>query len=304
MNQSVLLFENNIDVIDFNRRPVDGINCTQTSMFREDLQPLLLKCFRRLFKFTTILTLGAWYKDGKHYDCAIIPDVFFNLNILKILTDRKKADRQILYYRNRIRQCDLENIEFAKKNGFILASYSLEDSNDYQMNFVPQYWNKKIISGKSTIVNNDVYFLGAVKNRYKQLIEIKNECELHGLLTKFQIVSKKPLPYTMKNSVKYTEVVSNILSSKAIVDVVADDNWGLTLRPLEALMSRKKLITNYTDIKKYDFYVSNADNIFIIGEDCWDKLNEFVNCPFTDCDTTLDHYDSECWLKKIASLQN
>lgn len=50
--------------------------------------------------------------------------------------------------------------------------------------------------------------------------------------------------------ISYQENLDNIRKSKCIVDVVQKGQIGLTLRPLESLFFKKKLLTNNKCIKK------------------------------------------------------
>ena len=89
-----------------------------------------------------------------------------------------------------------------------------------------------------------------------------------------------------------------MFSSKAVLDIVQDGQVGLTIRTMETICYRKKLITNNTDVINYDFY--NPDNIFVIGKDDINDLNEFINRPFIDIpDEILIRYNFCDWVKSF-----
>ena len=57
---------------------------------------------------------------------------------------------------------------------------------------------------------------------------------------------------------------------------------GLTLRPLEALKYRRKLVTNYRPIVNENFYHPN--NVFLIDDNLnLDGIEEFMSRPFHEC---------------------
>ena len=86
--------------------------------------------------------------------------------------------------------------------------------------------------------------------------------------------------------------------SKCILDVGNNDNAGLTVRVMESLFLEKKLITNYKNIVKYDFY--NKNNIFIIGVDNLEQIKDFINSPYEKIDSEkIKYYDFESWLKRF-----
>jgi hypothetical protein len=80
--------------------------------------------------------------------------------------------------------------------------------------------------------------------------------------------------------VPYADVVAQDFKSKALLDLVQENQNGLTWRPIEAMYYRKKLITNYENIRQYDFY--RKENIFILGKDDLSTLNLFINSEYAD----------------------
>lgn len=65
---------------------------------------------------------------------------------------------------------------------------------------------------------------------------------------------------------------------------------------MEALFYNKKLITNNTDIRRYDFY--NPKNIFIFGEDSLEGIKEFVESPITEVPEQIrQRYDINTWIE-------
>ncbi|HCF38843.1 MAG TPA: hypothetical protein DER56_07285 [Thermosipho africanus] len=93
-------------------------------------------------------------------------------------------------------------------------------------------------------------------------------------------------------------MLTKIGKSKAILDILSNPNDGLSLRPMESMFHRKKLITNSLLISNYDFY--RSQNIFILGEDDLNKLPEFLNSPYEDIDEELiKKYDFKSWLSRF-----
>lgn len=68
----------------------------------------------------------------------------------------------------------------------------------------------------------------------------------------------------LSNELSYDKVIEKDRRSKAILDVVQDNQRGLTWRTVEALLLRKKLITTFKDVKQYNFYCK--ENVFIWGK--------------------------------------
>lgn len=91
--------------------------------------------------------------------------------------------------------------------------------------------------------------------------------------------------------------------SFAILDMQFPKNNGLTMRTIETLASKKKLITTNKDIKNYDFY--NPDNILIIDRKnpVIDK-NFFVNDFIEIEEKIMDKYRLSSWIKDIFLYDN
>ena len=76
----------------------------------------------------------------------------------------------------------------------------------------------------------------------------------------------------------------------------------MTWRPLEAMFYRKKLITNFKDIKEYDFYIK--DNIFIIGEDDLNNIKNFVNTGYVDISQNIiKKYTIDGWIENFINFK-
>ena len=68
------------------------------------------------------------------------------------------------------------------------------------------------------------------------------------------------------------------MSSKAVIDTPLPLQSGLTMRTLEVLSSKTKLITTNDFIENYNFY--NKNNIYIIKKESSIVPEEFLNSDF------------------------
>lgn len=74
----------------------------------------------------------------------------------------------------------------------------------------------------------------------------------------------------------------------------------MTLRPLEALAFKKKLLTNNPNIEQYSFY--NSNNIFILGKDDPSMLEEFIEKPYIDIDQDIiKQFDINTWINSFTN---
>lgn len=61
---------------------------------------------------------------------------------------------------------------------------------------------------------------------------------------------------------------------------------------------KKKLITNFIKIEEYDFY--NKNNIFIIGKDNIECINDFLEKPYKDINEKIvNRYLPKGWIENF-----
>ena len=74
-----------------------------------------------------------------------------------------------------------------------------------------------------------------------------------------------------------------VAKSKAVLQLEAGCQKGLTLRVKESLIYRVKLISDNADLIQCDFYHPN--NIFILGRDDITKIKDFIDSPYVDVES-------------------
>lgn len=87
-------------------------------------------------------------------------------------------------------------------------------------------------------------------------------------------------------------------SSGCILDSAQDGQLGLTIRVLEALGAKKKLITTNEDVVNYDFY--KPENIYVYKGDI-DVNDVFFKEKYREIDKAIyEKYSLRNWLKEIV----
>ena len=86
-------------------------------------------------------------------------------------------------------------------------------------------------------------------------------------------------------------------SSRCVLDSAQDGQMGLTIRVLEALGAKKKLITTNEDIVNYDFYC--PENIYVYNGNI-DLENVFFKEDYKELDKEVyEKYSLRSWLEEI-----
>ena len=87
-------------------------------------------------------------------------------------------------------------------------------------------------------------------------------------------------------------------NSKCVLDSAQEGQLGLTIRVLEALGAKKKLITTNEDIVNYDFY--NKENIYVYDGKTFDFNSPFFKSEYKELDKEIyEKYSLRNWLHEM-----
>jgi len=197
-------------------------------------------------------------------------------------------------------------------------SFEVNDENNKEVYFLPLFYIKDYcdIANSKYNITYDISFIGTVhSDRFKVLKEI--ECQLSDfnlncywylyspsrILFLYQKLFKKGFK-SIKwsdvsfNSLNRSDVVDVVGRSKCVIDIQSPLQTGLTIRTIEMLGARKKLLTSNHEVKKYNFYKEN--NIYV-----FDRANPIIDSGFfkknyEEIDqVTYDKYSISEWIKMI-----
>lgn len=234
--------------------------------------------------------LGNWASHVNEYGIIICEGLKGKRWIFEFLLKTKEKDTKIIMWHwNKIYKKEIDpNENIAKKCE--QWSFDPDDCKKYNLKYNTQYFYKKDID-ENLEKAWDIYFLGTDKNRALKILNLEKNFKDMGLKTNFHIVKSHLQPENSdimyKKSITYKENLKNIIKSEIIIDIPISGQRGLTLRPLEALYYRKKLVSFNTELKKQSFY--NENNILILDEkdleskNIKEKIKEFIGKPY--CET-------------------
>lgn len=178
-------------------------------------------------------------------------------------------------------------------------SFDSGDCARYGMRFNHQfYFRNYALPPKETVY--DIFFCGRDVGRAEDIAYLYHQFIDLGLVCHFQVVGNDVrIPREIKsNYVSYDEVRHSISESRAILEVTREGQIGPTLRTMEALFFRKKLITDNPHIASEPFF--HEENVFILGERSLGDLEEFLHSPMVKYgNEIIDEYDAERWLKRF-----
>lgn len=259
------------------------------SFFNVKETNVMYRLFIKL-KLPLYIFFGRWKKAIKKCDEVIIFDNGYNKQITKYIKKKNKKIKIIFWYWNAIFEYNNNNFALDDKNIDEIWTYNRFDAEKYRIKLNTQFYSNKIRI--SNAIKQDIIFMGRNKNRKDELKKLQELFKELNISSKFIIVDKgdKTIPYKT-----YLKLIGE---SKCILDYSQLEFNGLSLRPLEAIFLRKKIITNNKDIKNYDFY--KKENIFILGIDDTRDLYSFINSDYCELDEKIiNKYDYNNWLSRF-----
>ncbi|PWW38187.1 hypothetical protein [Chromohalobacter israelensis] len=290
----------------FNDRPGNGF-----------FTKALIRLDRRLLARKT----DAYYRDiiestcSKTYDhVLIVRGEAISLKMLRLLRQSQtKAQfslylwdsmyynpnaRKLLYEFDQVFSFDRSDVEKNSKVQFLPLFYGHEFERSAQWQGTPVY---------------DACFIGTIHtDRYKVLEKVLDSLNARGCSVfvfcyypskmlhclrslfdpGFRRFSKKYISFT---GMQLSDVVDRIAESRAVIDINRPDQLGLTMRTIEAVGARRRLITTNADVVNYDLY--NPKDVLLMCRD-----NPVVEYDFLEQDelpfnpTLREKYSVSNWV--------
>jgi hypothetical protein len=178
--------------------------------------------------------------------------------------------------------------------------------------FLPQY--RTIGQQKPGLI--DLVFIGTVhSDRYSFIKSLESFFKSNGLNTFFYLFFPNKLIFWQKKftdptfrkcnagNFKYKmlsadEASGYMQKAKASLDVEGPGQTGLTMRTIEVLGAKRKLITTNKTIMAYDFY--DERNVLIVDRNNPVIKMEFIKSPFNEIDPEIyNHYSLEGWIDEL-----
>lgn len=185
--------------------------------------------------------------------------------------------------------------------------------------FLPEY--REIARNPRPLADN-VMFVGTVhSDRYFFIKKIEVYLNKYNFSTDFYFFFQSKLLFFKKwltdksfrglslkdfrfIPLRKNDLLQKVANSSIILDIQHPNQNGLTMRCIETLGAKRKLITTNTEISKYDFY--NENNIFVIGRDYFstkinvEELSQFIKIPYQDVESGVyERYSIEAWVDEI-----
>lgn len=272
----------------FEQRDVDFY-----SFYTDDIS-ITLKILRRLTLSIGVLRkrfwYGSWFSNLDRYDKIFI----FAINgIGPIINDienclRKGVTPFVFFWDPVFR------VEECLKYRLPKWSFDLSDCGKYNLAYNTTFYFKNLYNSRLALdraPKYDIYFTGLTKGRKEVIRALESQFYNLGISTNFILVE-----LNSQSGVSFEQNLENISNARAVLDIVQEGQTGLTVRVMESIYWKKKLVTNNRSIVNEFFF--NPKNIFVLGKNDLSKLCAFLNeeNDFRDYDTLQEFYDFNNWL--------
>jgi hypothetical protein len=287
----------------------------------------LTKAIIRVNKYWLSKSINNYYQDiynkieNKEYDYVffLTPEAVPPAFILK-LRQRFKDTEFILYMWDSIknRKYTLDYLPYFDKK----MSFDASDCRHYSLIHRPLFYADSFAIENFEIQQKwQLSFVGTThSDRYTIAKKIMNQCKYLGIepVFFFFYVQSKNVFYLKKiidsdfrkaniKEMSFKKMdnqgVANIFhQSSCILDITHPDQHGLTMRTIETIGAKKKIITTNTEITKYDCYNGNISII--------DRSNPSINLQFMErkienVETSIwQRYNLTSWLTDVLINQN
>lgn len=195
-------------------------------------------------------------------------DSYAEIDLLKLVKDNNSTNSYIAVWNSLSDKTFMIYKKYLDLNH--IYSYSLADCKKYGIHHFNDFCLTSLQASAEKI-DYDFYFLGRGKGREKFLSQFANlvkdeyKCKFDVFVDKMSKFEEGNLTYVnyINRFISYDDYLSNVFRTRCLVDFTTTNN--ITFRTIEAIMFKKKYISNNQELKKYDFYSPN--NILILNDD-------------------------------------
>lgn len=251
---------------------------------------------RKLNTFFSYFFWNEWKSKLSSIDTVILNSHVYSIPIVRYLNKRYPSIRIIIWYSNPVSKDT--PIKFYKGLDCEIWSFDKKDCQKYHLRENNQFIDREMFNNLSNEIKYDLCFVGLDKGRLKQLLNLKSEFDKKNVSTYLYIVDSNKNSsdsYDYENRISYRELLDIEAKSRALLDIVQPEQKGQTLRPIEALFFKKKVVTNNVSILDAVFY--NRENIFVLGIDNIENIEEFLKSEYEDLSyDVLEKYTVKGWI--------
>ena len=182
---------------------------------------------------------------------------------------------------------------YFEKVGFdYVFTFDQADAQKYGFSFTDAFYSVLPQRGDQTseTEKKDIYYIGGNKGRLQDLLALYSAMKDNNVSSVYRITDVEESEQRWKGEIIYNDfidysaTVEELRTCNCILELIASDQFGATLRYYEAVCYNKKLLTNNKNVINLPFYNPDYIHIFENPEDIdWDWVKERIPVDY--------HYD-------------
>ena len=195
-----------------------------------------------------------------------------------------------------------------------IYSFDKDDIKNQNFKEVNNYIYLDCIEDNQYTPAHDVCYLASFDKRIAAMNKIANKLDDLKKTYQFIIVGKKTwikkltklgdnrfsIQYQI-NRINHPDIPKYYNNAKAVLDLVRDNQSGLSFRVFEAMALEKKLITDNQNIKTYDFY--NPNNILVLNSKYNNIVKEFFETTYQKIPEDIyNKYTLDKWVERVFEI--
>lgn len=256
---------------------------------------------------------------GKKYDKVILvsgQSLSFSEVMMEKLKESQKDAEFILYQWDSMK--NFPYIGKIQKYFDRCYSFDKEDVKSCGLNFLPLFYTKRYEDiGKKKIdsYKYDLMFVGtAHPKKYKYVKEMAEKLKTvypkqfiyfffpSRLVYIYRKAKNPELKHAHYNEFHYIPISGKgmnelLTASRCVLDSAQAEQIGLTMRVLETLGAKRKIITTNEDVVNYDFY--REENVYVYNGE-FDLKNPFFTEPYREIDEDVyKKYSLKSWMEEL-----
>ncbi len=259
-----------LDNVQYLSNYIPNKNKFQNYLYRIHHSPIL-------HKIVDIPNKKFWFRS--YFENNFLHDypicfMFFGRNLIleeygyvEYLKKKYPNSKYVCFFQDLMVQHSINNIDHLKTVFDLIISFDHNDANQYNIEYFSLVNSKSKDDLSSNLNESDVFFLGAAKNRFDEIIAAYEKLRAKNLKCDFHIVGVKPKDQKYSDDIhyikdmSYIENLKHIVKANSILEIMQQNGHGFTQRMVEAIVYDKKIITNNPEVKTSSFY--NPSNIFV-----------------------------------------
>lgn len=179
-----------------------------------------------------------------------------------------------IHYRD-LMKSDADHIEMLKEKSDVIYTYDRGEAQKYGLEYDSSYvYSRLAETTEPESFDYDLLFVGYAKNRLTLIHNVLKRAHEEGIRCKFLIagVEEKdklnhPGAEYLNGTIPYTEVIGYVNRSKCILELTQADAEGATMRTAEAILYKRKLITNCNRAAQRPYFNSDQMSTFTTEND-------------------------------------